>query len=36
MLIRAFLDDALQAITHDAARGLLEQAVDSWWQRQAA
>ncbi len=36
MLIRAFLDDALQAITHEAARFLLEQAVDSWWQRQAA
>jgi Fe-S cluster assembly protein SufD len=36
MLIRAFLDDALQAVTHEAARGLLEQAVDSWWQRQAA
>jgi Fe-S cluster assembly protein SufD len=36
MLIRAFLDDALQAITHEAARGLLEQAVDGWWQRQAA
>ena len=35
MLIRAFLDDALEAVTNEAARGLLEQAVESWWQLQA-
>ena len=35
MLVRAFLDDALSAITHEAARGLLENAVESWWERQA-
>ncbi len=36
MLIRAFLDDALAAVTHDPARALLEHAVDGWWQRQVA
>ncbi len=35
MLVRAFLDDALQAVTHEAGRALLEQAVEGWWQRQA-
>ena len=35
MLVRAFLDDALQAVTHVAGRALLEQAVEGWWQRQA-
>ena len=34
MLVRAFLDDALQAVTHEAGRALLEQAVEGWWQRQ--
>ena len=34
MLVRAFLDDALQAVTHEAARALLEQAVEGWWLRQ--
>ena len=36
MLIRAFLDDALEAVTHAPARSLLEQAIDGWWQRQAS
>ena len=36
MLVRAFLDDAMEAVTHEAARALLEQAVEGWWQRQAA
>jgi Fe-S cluster assembly protein SufD len=36
MLVRAFLDDALQAVTHEAGRALLEQAVAGWWLRQAA
>ena len=35
MLVRAFLDDALQAVPHEAGRALLEQAVEGWWQRQA-
>ena len=34
MLVRAFLDDSLQAVTHEAGRALLEQAVEGWWQRQ--
>ena len=36
MLVRAFLDDAMEAVTHEAGRALLEQAVEGWWQRQAA
>ncbi len=36
MLVRAFLDDAMQAVTHVAGRALLEQAVEGWWQLQAA
>ncbi len=35
MLIRAFLDDALSAITHEPARDLLDRAVAAWWERQA-
>ena len=35
MLVRAFLDDALEAVTHAPTRALLEQAIDGWWQRQA-
>ncbi len=35
MLIRAFLNDALDAVTNPAARGVLERAVDGWWARQA-
>ncbi len=33
MLVRAFLDDALAVVTDDVARGLLEAAVEGWWQR---
>ncbi len=33
MLVRAFLDDALEAVTHEAGRAMLEQAVEGWWQR---
>ncbi len=36
MLIRAFLDDALTAVTYDPARAILEAAVAGWWQRQTA
>ncbi len=35
MLIRAFLDDALSAVSHEAARALLEGAMEAWWQREA-
>ena len=34
MLVRAFLDDAIGAVTHEPARALLERAVDGWWERQ--
>ena len=34
MLVRAFLDDAIGAVTHEPARALLERAVDGWWARQ--
>jgi Fe-S cluster assembly protein SufD len=36
ILVRAFLAEALDAVSHDAARGVLESAVEGWWQRQAA
>ena len=36
ILVRAFLADALDPIAHDEARAGLEQAVERWWQRQAA
>jgi Fe-S cluster assembly protein SufD len=36
MLVRAFLAEALDAVSHAAARGVLETAVDAWWQRQPA
>jgi Fe-S cluster assembly protein SufD len=36
MLVRAFLAEALDAVSHDAARAVLETAVEGWWQRQAA
>ncbi len=35
MLVRAFLDDALAAVTHEGARALLDAAVDAWWERQS-
>ncbi len=36
MLVRAFLAEALDAVSHAAARAVLESAVEGWWQRQAA
>jgi Fe-S cluster assembly protein SufD len=36
MLVRAFLAEALDAVSHEAARAVLESAVEGWWQRQAA
>jgi Fe-S cluster assembly protein SufD len=36
MLVRAFLDEALDPIENEAARTAMEQMIDSWWERQAA
>jgi len=33
MLIRAFLDEALEPVTHEGARGLFESAIENWWAR---
>jgi Fe-S cluster assembly protein SufD len=33
MLIRAFLDEALEPVTHEGARGLFETAIENWWAR---
>jgi Fe-S cluster assembly protein SufD len=34
MLIRAFLQEALEPVTHEAARGLFEAAIEKWWAEQ--
>lgn len=34
ILIRAFLEEALEPVTHDAARLLFESALESWWGQQ--
>jgi len=34
MLVRAFLDGALDAITNPLARGMVDDAVQAWWQGQ--
>jgi Fe-S cluster assembly protein SufD len=36
MLVRAFLAEALDPIAHETARAAMEQAIDLWWERQAA
>jgi Fe-S cluster assembly protein SufD len=36
ILVRAFLTEAIETVTHEAARGMLERAVGAWWERQAA
>jgi Fe-S cluster assembly protein SufD len=36
MLVRAFLAEALDAVTNDTARGVLDRVVEGWWERQAA
>lgn len=33
MLIRAFLTEALEPVTHDAARAFFEAAIETWWAR---
>lgn len=34
ILIRAFLEEALEPVTHEPARLLFETALESWWSRQ--
>ena len=36
MLVRAFLSEALDPITHDGARAAMEAAIAAWWERRAA
>ena len=36
MLVRAFLTEALDMVSHDAARGLFEDALTGWWRTQDA
>jgi Fe-S cluster assembly protein SufD len=33
MLIRAFLTEALEPVTHEAAREFFESAIENWWAR---
>jgi hypothetical protein len=34
--VRAFLAESLDAVSDERVRGLLEQSVEGWWERQAA
>lgn len=34
ILIRAFLEEALEPVTHDASKTLFEEALESWWSKQ--
>ena len=36
LLVRAFLAEALDLVTDESIRAILEQRVDAWWERQAA
>jgi Fe-S cluster assembly protein SufD len=36
ILVRAFLAESLDAVTNDQVRTVLEQAVEGWWEKQAA
>ena len=36
LLVRAFLNEAMDPIEHDGARRLLEDAIEAWWDRRAA
>jgi Fe-S cluster assembly protein SufD len=31
ILVRAFLTDAFEAVTHEGVRAVLEHAVETWW-----
>ena len=35
ILVRAFLDAALEPISHEAGRAAMEDAIATWWARQA-
>jgi Fe-S cluster assembly protein SufD len=35
LLVRAFLAEALEPVRHEAARALMEQMLERWWERQA-
>ncbi|GAN78917.1 Fe-S cluster assembly protein SufD [Acidocella aminolytica] len=34
ILIRAFLEEALEPVTHDASKALFEEVLESWWTKQ--
>jgi Fe-S cluster assembly protein SufD len=36
ILVRAFLNEALDAVSNETIRGVLEDSVTRWWERQAA
>jgi Fe-S cluster assembly protein SufD len=36
ILVRAFLHEAVEGLSDDHVRGALEDAIETWWQRQAA
>jgi len=36
ILVRAFLAEALDAVSNETVRGVLDRAVEGWWERQAA
>jgi Fe-S cluster assembly protein SufD len=36
MLVRAFLAEALDPVTHEAGRAMLEAAVATWWEQQTS
>ncbi len=36
ILVRAFLAEALELVTDETVRGMLDRAVAGWWERQAA
>ncbi len=36
ILVRAFLAEALEVVTHEATRAAMGSAVERWWERQAA
>jgi len=31
MLIRAFLDESLEPVTHETARAMFEDSIETWW-----
>ena len=36
LLVRAFLNEAMDPIEHEGARTLLEAAIEAWWEKKAA